>query len=290
MISFLTEFNEDSLSVQFKEAIEFYRECEDGAVFRFCPVKDALLIRGESEDGYFFPYPEFAEEADKAAVFALLEEYAMTEEIPLIYIDVPVSEVNALCARYRDPAAEAIDEEAEVFGVQVRTELDELDEFPTAQGQSISLTPLTDRDKYLYGRICRNRKLLTYWGYDYRQDKRFASGRYFLKEVQREFAVRSALTLGIRFENRLIGDATFYHFDGKGSAEFSLRILPRFQGQGLGYQTLLLMTEFAKNELRLLRLNAEVRKENLPSVSLMKKCMKERGETENTVLFELGFS
>ena len=90
--------------------------------------------------------------------------------------------------------------------------------------------------------------------------------------------------MALRLAGEFIGEASLYAFDGKGCAEFAIRLLPDFQGQGLGTQGCRALMLAAK-KMGLLRLGARIMKENRASLAMLRKLTESERESEGYVYF-----
>ena len=138
----------------------------------------------------------------------------------------------------------------------------------------------------MYAELCKNQNVNKYWGYDYLDDVTDPNDEYFFDNAEREFACGIAAAMAIRVGGKFVGESTIYAFDGKGGAEFALRILPEWQGRGIGTETVR-ATVLAASRLGLVRLRAEVMSENLPSVAMLKKVSDSYTERDGRLLFDI---
>ncbi len=227
-----------------------------------------LLVRIFDMGRYSFVYPiSVAFDSDESAAVLSLRDYALREEIPLILTDVPLEGVTTLASNFRHTCFDATDELS--YRATVMSEIALRDGVPSLLGERIELSQLRPEDTAAYARLCRDENVNKYWGYDYRSDiEENVSDDYFLHEAQSEYNRSVALTLAARLDGEFIGDAVLYAFDLCGGAEIGFRLLPEWQGKGLGGELVETLCDYAKR-LGLLRLRAEVMKENTRSVRLL---------------------
>jgi RimJ/RimL family protein N-acetyltransferase len=76
--------------------------------------------------------------------------------------------------------------------------------------------------------------------------------------------------MAVRLDGRFIGEAVLYAFDGRGSAEFGVRLLPEWHGKGLGTESVRAIS-LAARDMGLVRLSARIMKQNRPSVRMLEK-------------------
>ena len=232
-----------------------------------------------SEDGYSFTY------TDKDGALAV-RDYAVREEIPLVYTDVPREALGELAGLYRHLVIDALDMDASVYRVAVQSECLLFGEIEEISSQQISLTEIYDGDAQEYARLSKDPEGLKYWGYDYRMDNPDPSDGYFLSEMRRERALGTALSSAIRLDGRFVGEVLLYGFDYEGGGEIAIRLLPEYRGKGLGGEALSLLLQLAE-EMGLISLYAEAFCENEASVRLFSAYMDVYERTEDKVYFRL---
>ena len=217
---------------------------------------------------YLFPYPvALTDTADARSASDAIRLYAIKEEIPLIFIDVPSEELSGLVSLFRHTSAESEDESDCTYTVSVLTELDLIDEPPSVSDGTVMLNALTVEDSSEYFRLSTDVQTNEYWGYDYSADAPDADEEYFINTADEEFARGSALSLGVRFGGQFVGEAVLYAFDMQGGAECAIRLLPEHRGKGIGTATLDLTIKIAE-QIGLERLYATVDNANTASLAL----------------------
>ena len=90
--------------------------------------------------------------------------------------------------------------------------------------------------------------------------------------------------MAARSRSEFIGEATLYAFDGKGGAEFAIRLLPAYHGRGLGTEAVLAIMDAAR-KIGLIRLRAKIMRENLSSISMLRKVTDTSFEEDGCVCF-----
>ena len=93
-----------------------------------------------------------------------------------------------------------------------------------------------------------------------------------------------SLTLAVRFNEKFIGEATFYAFDGMGGAEIAIRLLPESRGMGLGKLTVSALFEYAA-KIGLTKLSAFIDKRNTASIKLFSNFLEISEESDTRVKF-----
>lgn len=265
------QLSPDGLCSETQDVISsFLPLVDEGCEVGFARVGKTLLVRIFDNGEYLFIYPiALCDGADEREALSLLREYAIREEIPLVFCDVPEEAEATLEEAFR--FTEMRDDDGCRYAL-VKSELSMLCEPPSACDGVISLTPLCEADIRAYAEISKNEELNKYWGYDYRQDNPDPDDEYFYNAAIQGLKDGTGISLGVRYNGELVGEGCFWGFDLLGSAEIGFRILPKWQRRGLGRRTLKLLMEIGE-EMGLISLCASVKKENIPSVGLLDSMM-----------------
>lgn len=250
-----------------------------------------FLIRIYQEgNGYSFMCP--IPISDGASIYDASEEirkYAIKQEIPVVFIDVYEDDLSEVCEPFRFTEPEAMDEDGSTFCVTAYTEADCLEELPTIEGEKATLSPLSEDDIPEYARLCRHPDVNKLYGNDYRDDYGTdADDEEFFLRANSEFYRGISITLAIRYEGKLAGEAAIFAFDYVGGAKIAIRLLPEFWGKGLGSDALRMMLDLAR-EIDIKRLSTAVKKENAPSITMTGKYMKYKCDEGDTAIFEIEF-
>ncbi len=263
---FSKELNKEELLL-FSDIIGGFSDDED-TEFALAIFSGCVLVRVFDMGKYLFLYPyEISEAADVTLAISAISEYAVREEIPLVFSDVPRECITELlCFRHVDIDAESIDGES--FRVKIKTECMLLDEIPQINAGRVKLSAISRDDISLYAKLSKLKNVNKYWGYDYSCDVTSPSDEYFYECASRDFSLGIAMSLAIRFEGTFCGEAVLYAFDGKGGAEFAIRLLPEFQGKGLGRCTVQALISLAE-KIGLLSLCSVIMKENEKSIAML---------------------
>ena len=228
-----------------------------------------VLVRIFELGRYCFAYPiALSEESDSYEALEALRAYAVREEVPLVLVDVPREELLAPVGYFRHTTVDMSDPEGECFRVSVQSEASLCSDLPTTSVGAVTLTELSDGHTEAYAALCRSEEVNRYWGYDFRDDMPDAEDGYFIRSARMEMQRGVSLTFASTEKGALIGEAVIYAFDLLGGAEIAFRLLPEWQGMGLGRATLDALLIAAKS-VGLLRVFATVHPENEPSVRLM---------------------
>lgn len=243
---------------------------EDDGEIAVSKSHGCLLIRifdGE----YSFVYPvELTDDADPDEACDEIRLYAMKEEIPLVFADVPCDSLGVLISGFRHASIDASAPDCEAYTVRLHTEAALLDEIPTLDFDEITLDALTEGDDSDYARLSKDEETNKFWGYDYTADVDDPTDDYFRHEAEAEFARGVAMSFAVRKRGIFVGEATLYAFDYHGGCELGIRILPEYRRGGLAGMIIDSFTECGAR-LGLTSIRATVMAKNLPSVGLCTK-------------------
>ncbi|MBQ8885307.1 MAG: GNAT family N-acetyltransferase [Clostridia bacterium] len=165
------------------------------------------------------------------------------------------------------------------YDVKIKTPLNRLKKVPTVRGENgVCLTPISERDIPEYNRLCLDDERNRWWGYDYRKDCEHPARDWFYKDQKKDFASRTAMNFAIRKDERFAGEVILYNFDFCGGAEIGVRILPEFDGQGIGRYAFNLAAGYAIYKLELSKIKGKCLKENIASEKMLSSVMKKSGE------------
>ncbi|MDE7242746.1 MAG: GNAT family N-acetyltransferase [Oscillospiraceae bacterium] len=171
--------------------------------------------------------------------------------------------------------------------VQVRNELDGLEEIPVLESKRLTLDAITDRDRAVYNRLCLDDERNRWWGYDYRKDlKGELTDSWFLDVARHDFQNKLAVNFAVRLNGHMIGEAVLYEFDWRGGAELGCRIVPELSGYGYGTEAFQCVAEWSLYRLGLYRLKGKCFKENAASKRMLESCMRPKGEDNTYFYFE----
>ena len=251
------------------------------AVFGRC-----LIFRIYDMGRYLFLFPyALSDGADVASAIEATSEYAMREEIPLVFSDVPAESLSVFRG-FRHIDIDAEDANAETYRVRIKTECELISEIPEVSLGRVTLNAISAQDIADYAKLCKDENVNKYWGYDYSEDNPSPTDEYFFALAREELARGVSMSMAIRAQGEFCGEAVLYAFDGRGSAEFAIRLLPRFHGLGLGSEALLATCEIAKS-VGLTVLRSKVFSKNISSVAMIKKVAQDCVEEGDFVIFTI---
>ncbi len=245
-----------------------------------------VRIIDEGNCMFVFPIPLF-DGADLISAVLEVSYYARRELVPLTFTDVPreyISELGRLFSRLN---ASVYEDDEDSFFVAIESECASLEAVPSITKDGITLDEITDLDRSEYARLCSDRELNKWWGYDVTEDNPNGSEDYYLDVARGEFRAGIAITLAVRAQDgKFAGEAVIYDFDYQGGAAIGIRILRDKQGDGIGTRALAALIELCR-ELGLKTLKTSIMEENEASVRMTKKQMTEISRNEGVVDFIL---
>ena len=252
-----------------REVIRYYSLIDSEAEFKFAPIGEALSVRVFDYGRYSFIFPiPLSDGADILSAVEKTVVYSYLEELEPVFLSVPSEDIGVFSLLgYRHFDVDAASPDGAEYRVTLKNELSLADGISEATGGRISLSPITEADSRPYAKLCRDEKTNEFMGYDWREDYPDADDTLFVDICKREFEYCSALTLAVRLDGRLVGDAALHNFDYKGGADISLRILPEYRRRGYAKEALSLLLDISR-EIGLVRLYARVDNRNTPSLSL----------------------
>ncbi len=252
-----------------REIVDNFTVCATEDIeYAFSVSSGCLLVRIFDTGRYIFAFPyEINEDADIKNAILEVSEYAMREEIPLVFTDVPL-ECFILFSGFRHMDIDAEDEIGETFRLKINSEAELLEEIPAAQWGRVKLTKLEEADIPLYAELSRDDSNNRFWGYDYKEDIEDPSDSYFYENAERDLLMGTAVTFAVRVSGEFVGEASLYAFDRRGGAEFAIRLLKSKQGKGLGTDTVHALIDAAR-KIGLVSLKARIMNENLPSIAML---------------------
>lgn len=256
----------------------------DDVEFALSFSRGCALVRVFDMGRYSFLYPyAMTDDSDAASALFDIAEYAMREEIKLVVDDVPKECVGDFLS-FRHIDVDAGDPEGESFRITVKTECELMADIPEVVLGRVKLDAITGADIHEYARLCKDKNVNRLWGYDYSEDAHDPDDSYFYETAMQELSAGVSLSLAIRYKGSFVGEAVLYAFDGRGGAEFAIRLLPEWQEQGLGTESVRALCAVASN-IGLVRLSARILKENSASVRMLCKITDKCCEHGNEVVF-----
>ena len=247
-------------------------------------VSNGCLLIRVFDSEYSFIYPvAVCEGAEESAAAYSVREYAVKQEIPLVYTDIPAEEIGNIAPLFRHVSIDAQDDEGETFTLRVMSEVMLLEELPSMETGQITLDAICENDDEDYARLCKDEETNKFWGYDYSCDNDDPEDSYFREMAENELDRGVALALAVRHNGRLVGEAALYSFDLLGGCECAVRILPEYRGRGFAKASIAGLREICA-KMGIVNLYATVDNRNGASISLFTKCFGkgvESGEKTN---------
>lgn len=254
--------------------------------FAACVFDGCLLIRVFDMGRYLFLYPyEISKEADVSSAIEAVVSYAIKEELPLVFGDVPYDALSVFRG-FRHMDVEAEDERGDSYRVRIKTECELLMKIPEISRGRVTLNEICESDIESYAKLCKDKNVNKYWGYDYSEDVNLPADTYFYDNARLQFENGISISMAVRAEDAFCGEAVLYAFDGRGACEFAIRLLPDFQGLGLGSETVLATLELA-GKIGLKVLCAKIFSENTPSIKMFKRVSDEWVENDGIYTFTI---
>ena len=252
----------------------------------YITVSHGCFIARIYDDGqYLFVFPiMLTDGADVGSVLIALSEYVRREMLTFVLTDVPRDCLDVITESFAYVDAMAYEDDEDFFAVAVKNELDMAEELPVIVEDDIRLTLLTDLDTAAYTRLCCDRELNKYWGYDALADNPALDPEIFMQTAEREREQSIALSLAIRRDGKYLGEAVLYDFDYRRGAEVGIRVLPEYQGDGIGLKALDAAIKYAR-AIGLETLRARVMVENTAAIRMTKKRMVEIKREDGVVHF-----
>ena len=238
----------------------------------FCVEYGCFLARIFDMGRYIFVYPiPITEGADVFSAVDGVCEYAVRQEVPLVFSDVPREEVLTVVSLIRHANIDSEDVEGESFRIEAKSECSLLSEIPEYDGGEITLGPEGEEDAEKIAQLACNDEVNRYWGFDYRDDipEGCVLNSYFFDESRAEFERGVSMTLAVRYNGEFVGECVLYAFDYKGGAEIAVRIFPEHWGKKIGTRALRAGIELAKR-IGLIRLYTVIDERNTRSKAMVK--------------------
>lgn len=260
-------------------------EDDSDVEFAIATFAHSSIIRVFDLGRYLFLYPyELSDESDISAAINAACDYAVRQEIQIVFSDVPISELYRFSG-YRHMDIDAEDADAESYRIKINTECSLCEKIPEVDGGRVKLNAIQKEDVAIYAKLCKDENVNKSWGYDYREDVCSPANEYFYESAAREFASGVAMSMAVRYDGNFAGEAIMYAFDGRGGAEFAIRLFPEYHGMGIGRQAVSLLLKAAES-IGLIILRARVMRENTRSLAMMRSFSTEAEETEDRFIFD----
>lgn len=168
------------------------------------------------------------------------------------------------------------------YNIAVKRTFDSLSKPPEIRSERLLLKAVGDEDAASFATLARDVEFNRYWGSDWREyGPKNPCDKWFLKDVRNDFKLKNELSLGVYFENVLVGEVVLHAFGYAAEAEIGMRILPAYQGRGFAREALSALMDYGFIKLSLDRIEAKCFKENAASAYALKAAgMRPCGEDE----------
>ena len=259
------------------------REIDEAFV---CISDGCMLVRVLDGGDYMFIFPiMLSEEGDTAGALVSLSEYVRREMIPFFLTDVPRECLDLVTELFPHTNAKAYEDDEDTFAVVVLNELDIMDtKQPMIKEDDVCLYPICSGDEEEYARLCSDRELNRYWGYDDLADNPTGDAEIFMATALREMMEGIALSLAIKRDGVFLGEAVIHDFDFRGGAEIGIRLLPEYHNGGVGGKALDAVIRYC-GAIGLSTVRARVMEENIPAIRMTKKRLVETKREDGVVYF-----
>lgn len=251
-----------------------------------CCYMETLIFRVYDGEYYMFfaPIPLKDEASEMDAVYAI-REYAVKEDIPLFFLDVPIYLLDEMKEYFAD-IDYSFSDDGESAEVTVNSPADLSVKIPTVVCDRVTLGEITSDLALDYAELCTEPTGLRYYGYSYGDEVKDPSSDYFYERQLYDYTVGLAMTFGVYFEGHLIGECVLHHFDLIGGAEISIRLDPEHRGLGFGREILTVIIRH-KTILDIKTLYATVHIDNAPSIRLFSSVMDEYGRDGTRIYYRI---
>lgn len=136
----------------------------------------------------------------------------------------------------------------------------------------VTLTDINETDAEPLFRLNTDEKNNRYWGYDYKSEfNGEPTPQYFFDLIKNMKATGEEYSLAIRVDGKMAGEALLYNFDYAGGVETGIRLLPEYQGKGIGPIADKMLARYAQDFLGAQTIKAKCFKENTPSRQMLQK-------------------
>ncbi len=177
------------------------------------------------------------------------------------------------------------------YMVNTNSPVGKVPENTVIKGDNVVLSRIFETDKNAYMKLNTDIENNRYWGYDYRKDPSIVGDiteDTFYDSVKYDMLVGDSINFAVReHENGdMAGEGILWNFTHDGSCEVGLRLLPEYQGKGMGKNAFGALCDYAEEKLGL-KVWARSHKENGASIRMISaNGFKETCEKNNFIYFE----
>lgn len=177
------------------------------------------------------------------------------------------------------------------YWVEVNTLFDDIEapvKIYSEEKVNIFLDEITSADSEAFMKLYTNDDNNKYWGYNYKEDAPInVSAQYFIDFVEMMKKKKEEYSLAVRVNGVFAGEGVFHNFDIFGNIELGIRLLPEFQGKGIGSYAVVAMKNYAKNTLKAKSVKMKCFLKNTASERMIKKAgFAEVSRSNDFIFFE----
>ena len=142
--------------------------------------------------------------------------------------------------------------------------------------ENLKIDDITANDKSTLFSLATDETLNEFWGYDYKEHlKSPPTEEYFVNFVDGLKKIKEEYSVAVRLDGKMIGEGVFHNLNFLGEVEVGLRLLPNFNGKGIGSKVFKMLATLATS-LGAKKVKAKCFKQNLRS----KKALENAGFTK----------
>ena len=199
------------------------------------------------------------------------------------------------------------------YVILIQSELLYVDDVPCIKTKRLTLDEISKADAAVYSAICMDDERNKYWGYDYKADlpdeyaaavlpvcpdktdapisaleraENCIPANYFVEAAANDFARRMCLSLAVRLDGKMIGEAVLYEADYKGGIEIGCRLLKEYECRGFGREAMEAVSDWAIYKAGFRKVKAKCFKENAASYKMLASFMKQIADDDKYFYFE----
>ena len=142
---------------------------------------------------------------------------------------------------------------------------------PILKGDRITLSVVNEGDKIPYFNLAVDKKENEFWGYDYTEDiLDTPTPDDFFNLLETLKNNKEELSFAIKNDGEFLGEVVVHDFKNS-DFEIGFRILPEFRKKGYVYESVSLLLDYIKNEVKPSKVRAKCYNKNIASKNLLIK-------------------